>query len=67
MLPQPPDHHVHIEDIIRIIRVRMRNGMGMREIARDLGRFIPGDELYVYYVAAALMERDYGRKDSLLK
>lgn len=62
-----PDQHTHIDDMIRVIRIRMRQGMGMRDIARDLGRFIPGDELYLYYIAAAIMEKDYGRKDSLLK
>lgn len=61
------DNHTHIDDMIRVIRIRMRQGMGMRDIARDLGRFIPGDELYLYYAAAAIMEKDYGRKDSLLK
>lgn len=61
------DNHTHIDDMIRVIRIRMRQGMGMRDIARDLGRFISQDQLYLYYVAAALMERDYGRKDSLLK
>lgn len=47
--------------------MRMRGGQGMKEIGRDLGRFIPQEQLYIYYVAAALMERDYGRRDKLLK
>lgn len=67
MYPHPPDQHTYIDDIIRVIRLRMRGGQGMKEISKDLGRFIPQDQLYIYYVAAALMERDYGRRDKLLK
>jgi hypothetical protein len=64
---QSPDQHTYIDDLIRVIRMRLRGGHGMKEIGRDLGRFIPQEQLYLYYVAAAIMERDYGRRDKLLK
>lgn len=67
MYPHSPDQHTYIDDLIKVIRMRMRGGQGMKEIGRDLGRFIPQEQLYIYYVAAALMERDYGRRDKLLK
>ena len=67
MYPHPPDQHTYIDDLIKVIRMRMRGGHGMKEIGRDLGKFIPQEQLYLYYVAAAIMERDYGRRDKLLK
>lgn len=66
MYPQPPDQHTYIDDFIRVIRLRMRGGQEIKEIGQDLGRFIPQDRLYLCYAAAAIMERDYGRKDPLL-
>jgi len=65
--PQPPDQYTHIDDLIRIIRIRMRGDQGFKDISRDLGRFIPQDQLYLCYAAAAIMERDYGRIDPFLK
>jgi len=47
--------------------MRMRGGQGIKEIGQNLGKFIPLEQLYLYYVAAAIMERDYGRRDKLLK
>ena len=67
MLPQPPDQHSEIDEIIKVIRHRMRYGHGIAEISKDLGRFISQDRLYLCYAAAAIMERDYGRRDPFLK
>lgn len=67
MYPHPPDQHTHLDEIVKAIRQRMRYGQGLREIAKDLGRFIPQDQIYLCYVAAAIMERDYGRRDPFLK
>lgn len=67
MLPHPPDQHSEIDEIIKVIRHRMRYGHGIAEISKDLGRFISQDRLYLCYAAAAIMERDYGRRDLFLK
>lgn len=67
MYPHPPDQHTYIDDLIKVIRMRMRGGQGIKEIGQNLGKFIPQEQLYLYYVAAAIMERDYGRRDKLLK
>ena len=67
MYPHPPDQHTDVDDFIRVIRLRMRGGASAEEIGRDLGRFIPQDKLYLCYAAAAIMERDHGRKDPFLK
>lgn len=67
MLPHPPDQHSEIDEIIKVIRHRMRYGHGIAEISKDLGRFISQDLLYLCYAAAAIMERDYGRRDLFLK
>lgn len=67
MFFHPPDQYTHLDEIVKAIRQRMRYGQGRREIAKDLGRFISQDQIYLCYAAAAIMERDYGRKDSFLK
>lgn len=67
MYHHPPDQHTYIDDLIKVIRMRMRGGQGIKEIGQNLGKFIPQEQLYLYYVAAAIMERDYGRRDKLLK
>lgn len=59
------DNHTHIDDIVKTIRQRMRYGMGKKEIAKDLGRFISQDMIFLCYAAAKIMEDDlrewYGR------
>lgn len=52
------DSHTHIDDIIKAIRERIRYGMGPKEIAKDLGRFISQDLIYLCYAAAKIMEND---------
>jgi hypothetical protein len=52
------DSHTHIDDIIKAIRQRIRYGMGPKEIAKDLGRFISQDQIYLCYAAAKIMEND---------
>ena len=67
MFFHPPDQYTHLDEIVKAIRQRMRHGQDIIDIAKDLGRFIPQDQLYLCYAAAAIMERDYGRKDPFLK
>ena len=55
------DAHTHIDDIIKAIRERIRYGMGPKEIAKDLGRFISQDLIYLCYAAAKIMENDVSR------
>ena len=52
------DEHTHIDDIIKAIRERIRYGMSPKEIAKDLGRFISQDLIYLCYAAAKIMEND---------
>jgi hypothetical protein len=52
------DAHTHIDDIVKAIRERIRYGMGPKEIAKDLGRFISQDLIYLCYAAAKIMEND---------
>lgn len=66
MLPVT-DNKTEIDRSIHMIRIRMRHGMNLEQIRQDLGALIPDDQLFIYYMAAAIMERDYGRQDDLLK
>lgn len=61
------DNRTDIDRYIRMIRIRMRNGMSSDAIRQDLGGSIKDDEYFIYYMAAAIMETDYGRQDPLLK
>jgi hypothetical protein len=59
------DQHHHIDDIIKAIRQRIRDGMGPADIAKDLSRFLDQDIIFLCYAAAKIMEDDlsewYGR------
>lgn len=61
--PVSPDSHSQIDEMVYAIRSRMRYGMTKKEIIDDLSRFITQDELFLCYASAAIMERDYGRKE----
>jgi hypothetical protein len=55
------DEHSHIEDIIKAIRYRMLSGLSMEQIARDLGRFISQEDIYICYHAAKILNEDWSR------
>lgn len=56
------DEKAHIDRIVTAIRQRMRARWPKLQILQDLGKQVPMDLLFICYKAAALMERDYGRR-----
>jgi len=46
------------DEIIKAIRQRIRHGMGPEDIAKDLGRFLSQDIIFLCYAAAKIMEND---------
>lgn len=52
------DQHIQIDELIRAIRQRMRMNMDKKEIAKDLGRFVSQDLIYLCYEAARIMEEN---------
>ena len=56
------DKHTYIDRIIVAIRQRMRARWSRDRIVQDIGKQIPMDLLFICYKAAALIERDYGRR-----
>lgn len=47
-----------IEKIITAIRLRMRAGISKKYIARELGQWIPQEQLFLCYHAAKILEDD---------
>lgn len=56
------DKHAHIDHIVLEIRKRMRAKRTKEEIITELCKYLPGDLLFLCYISAAIMERDYGRQ-----
>lgn len=50
-----------IEQIVVLIRQRMRSLWTKKKIIDDLCKKIPHDVLFICYKAAEIMESDYGR------
>ncbi len=51
------DSHIHIDELIKAIRIRIYRGMTRDQIAEDLGRFIPQHLIYLCYSAAKIMDQ----------
>lgn len=56
------DRYTHIDTIVLEIRKRMRAHWTREQIISELCKHVPSDVLFLYYTAAAIMERDYGRQ-----
>lgn len=56
------DRHSHIDTIVLEIRKRMRARWTREQIITELCKYMPSDVLFLCYAAAAIMERDYGRR-----
>ena len=54
------DDKIHIDELIKAVRQRMAYGMGPVEIARDLGRFVSQEEIYLCYHASKILNKDWG-------
>lgn len=56
------DSHEYLDQVVREIRKRMRAGWAREQIIEGLCKFVPSDVLFLCYAAAAIMEKDLGRR-----
>jgi len=56
------DRHGHLDQVVLEIRKRMRARWTREQIIEGLCKFVSSDVLFLCYTAAAIMERDYGRR-----
>lgn len=56
------DDRSYIDNLVTEIRKRMRARWTREQILRELHIHVPSGLLFLCYNAAAIMERDYGRR-----
>lgn len=52
------DSHIHLDEAIRAVRVRMQLGHTKEQIAQGLAPFIPQDLIFLAYHAALLLGKN---------